>query len=588
MIKILKLHSSPEKFNPIEFKDGINLILGEKVEEKNIKTKKDRKTNGVGKSMCIEFINFCLLKEEKWSRVMRIPFIDLPEEVKIKLDIVIQGKPITIVRTRKEPNKPVIETEDEVIPFSKTEDALKYLTDLFYGKEEDDDLSRPSFRELIGPLIRDEDSEFKDITDCYDISKRIAAVDLVGPHLYFFDINYSIVKDIKALISKLEGNSKAMAYLNNRLTDDGRKKISDIRAELNGVEREMEKAELSLEKFESEPIFQESQENLAQLDHDIDELRTRQKIVSIELKRIETIPKIEPIDTSDIEIIYNKFKSGLGSVVSQSFKQVIDFKNKIEKYQTQLINEKMKTLREEESVISKRMITLDVERGKILKVIDNKGILKDFKNSFSVYSNKKDDLRVNLSNLQEFESLQRKIKALKLQKDGLFAELDTQIFGITNVIRDFNKTIVSMHEAIMGNPAVSFEIKTLNTPKGKQIVKLYMRMDDDGSHSVERTKVFIYDIALMVNSFTKKKHPLFLIHDNIFDVDQDTLIESLNYLAEKEKEGIDFQYILTLNRDKIENEERKNLIKLDIDSHTRASFTRQNRFLKIHYKEIII
>jgi hypothetical protein len=65
--------------------------------------------------------------------------------------------------------------------------------------------------------------------------------------------------------------------------------------------------------------------------------------------------------------------------------------------------------------------------------------------------------------------------------------------------------------------------------------------------SVDRTKVFIYDMALMINSHTKVRHPLFLIHDNIFDVDQDTLVESLNYLAERETDGIDFQYILTLN-----------------------------------------
>lgn len=585
MIKILKLYSIPEMFQPIEFTDGINLILGEKVSKDKVKTKKDKKTNGVGKSMCIEFINFCLLKDEKWSRVMKIPFINFPDEVKIKLDIIIRGKKITIVRTKKEPNKPVIETEDEVVPFSKTEDALIYLTELFYGKEEDD-LPRPSFRELIGPLIRDEDSEFKDIVECYDLAKRIPAVDLVGTHLYFFDINYKMIKEIKTLISRIESNTKTQTYLSNRLTDDGRKKISDIKAELNGVEREIEKAGISLDKFESEPIFQENKINLSQLDQEIEELRIRQQIIRAEIKRIDSMPKAEAIDISDIEIIYNKFKSGLGSVVSQSFKDVIEFKKKIEGYQSKLINEKAKTLATEESNILKRLIQLDISRGKILKGLDNKGILKDFKNSFSVYSKRKEDLSKNLSNLEEHELIQRKIKALKLEKDNLFAELDAQIFGIEKYISDFNKTLIEIHEYIMGNAEVSFEIKSVNTPKGKQIVKLDMRMDDDGSHSIDRTKVFIYDISLMLNSYTNVRHPLFLIHDNIFDVDQDTLIESLNYLAEKEIGGIDFQYILTLNRDKIENEERKNLIKLKIDEHIRARFTRQKRFLNFHYKEI--
>ena len=44
--------------------------------------------------------------------------------------------------------------------------------------------------------------------------------------------------------------------------------------------------------------------------------------------------------------------------------------------------------------------------------------------------------------------------------------------------------------------------------------------------------------------------------------------------------------ILTLNRDKIENEERRKLIQLDIPDHKIASFTKQNKFLKKDYKEL--
>ena len=59
----------------------------------------------------------------------------------------------------------------------------------------------------------------------------------------------------------------------------------------------------------------------------------------------------------------------------------------------------------------------------------------------------------------------------------------------------------------------------------------------------------------------------------------------LNYLNYQEEKYQNFQYILTLNRDKIEGEERNNLIKLDIDSHIVARFTKQNKFLKKDYQE---
>lgn len=138
----------------------------------------------------------------------------------------------------------------------------------------------------------------------------------------------------------------------------------------------------------------------------------------------------------------------------------------------------------------------------------------------------------------------------------------------------------------MGNKECSFDITTVNNNRSKQVVNIDLRTFDDGSHSVNRSKVFIYDMSLLFNEYTKKRHPGFLVHDNIFDVDQDTLIQSLNFLSNQEEKYTDFQYILTLNRDKIENEERAKAIKLDIEEHKVATFTKKNKFLKKDYQEL--
>jgi uncharacterized protein YydD (DUF2326 family) len=137
----------------------------------------------------------------------------------------------------------------------------------------------------------------------------------------------------------------------------------------------------------------------------------------------------------------------------------------------------------------------------------------------------------------------------------------------------------------MGNKECSFIIQTIDKATVKKSVDISMRIFDDGSHSVNRTKVFIYDMGLLFNKNTKLRHPLFLVHDNIFDVDQDTLVRCLNYLAQQEEKHQDFQYILTLNRDRIENEESVNLIKLNINDHKVAMFTKEHKFLKKNYQE---
>lgn len=55
-IHISRLYSENNIFEPILFHDGVNLILGEKYDDSIVS---GRKTNGVGKSLCIKFIDFC-------------------------------------------------------------------------------------------------------------------------------------------------------------------------------------------------------------------------------------------------------------------------------------------------------------------------------------------------------------------------------------------------------------------------------------------------------------------------------------------------------------------------------------------------
>ncbi len=582
MIKLIKLYSIPATFDPIEFKGGINLILGEKFSQDESINGKDKKTNGVGKSMSIEFINFCLLKNADSSRVTKIPFDKFAYDTKICLDLVINNKKITIGRTIGEPNRPSIEMDSEITLFNGTDEALLYLTNLLYLDSRDDSINRPSFREILGPLIRDENSEFKDIVNCHDLREKIPNADLIKTHLYFFGINPSFIKDIKMTFKEIKEKNNIKSDFKNRLTESGKKKVADVKAELNAIDLEISKVEDSLDKFRVEPIFQQNQDVLVKIDSSVEKLRISQMALRYELKRIDSMPKVEGIDTSDVQIVYDKFKSGLGEVVSRSIDRVLDFKKKIEKYQNILVNERADEIRIEIKKIQKELDSLDEARANILINIDKKDSLSILKEGFYAYTKKKDNFSLTQNNLEGYERADREIGILKIKKDNYFSELNTIIFEINDVIKDFSKTLAVIHNYIMGTADVYFDINTVNN---KEIVRLDLRIPDDGSHSVDRTKVFIYDIGLILNKNTKSRHPMFLIHDNIFDVDQDTLVKSLNFLAEQENK-IDFQYILTLNRDKIENEESLGQIMLDIKVDTIASFDRRHTFLKTEYKEM--
>jgi uncharacterized protein YydD (DUF2326 family) len=176
----------------------------------------------------------------------------------------------------------------------------------------------------------------------------------------------------------------------------------------------------------------------------------------------------------------------------------------------------------------------------------------------------------------------REKKKLEADKAVLISDMEEELYKNEKALKSFKESILNIHEKIMGNREAHFEIKTT---KNQSVVDFIMRTDDDGSHSTERMKVFIYDIALMLNEYTRTNHPGFLIHDNIFE-DDDSIEKSLNFcLSIITKTPNEFQYIVTLNSDLIESASRNGKLLFKAVDLKRAAFTKDDRFLRIKYNE---
>ena len=568
MIKLKKLYTFPEVIKPIIFKGGLNFILGEKDISSN-------KTNGVGKSMSIEFLNFCLLRSSAGSRVLKIPKTVLDPETQICLDLAVSNQELTIIRTTKHPDKPEIIINNEKVTFDSLSNALHYLNDLYYTNNSNINLN-PSFRELINPSIRDERSEFKDIVSYFDTKSRIPADHT--PTLFMLDFDIAAYRLAKSTIKEIDKLSGIISDLRKSLTRNNIKSLTDVRADVNSLDGELQKLEDELEELKTYESFETIEDELVNLNLAINELRMQQSYLKTSIGKIRSLPEIERIDEGDVLFIYDQFKEGLGNQLKKSFEQVNQFKDKIENFQYHIVNEKLKTLLAKHKQVNKKIKTLDNERSRVMQVFDKEGVFKDLKQSLSIYHQRSEESSVIRAQLKSFDLNTKEKNTLKSIKSNLVTRIDESIVSNDEKIRSFNNTISDIHEYIMGNRGCAFDITTANTDTYKDIVKFNMSIDYGGSHSVERAKVFIYDMALLLNKYTKIKHPDFLVHDNIFDVDQDTLLRSLNFLYSIENPE-SFQYILTLNSDKLDDEESKEFLDFDIHDYARAIFTKSNRFI---------
>ena len=577
-IRLNRLYSESNIFEEISFHVGVNIILGEKYDDSSVK---GRKTNGVGKSMSIEFLDFGFLNDYEKSRIAKIPKEVFPLEENVILDLDIGDEAITIKRNRKQADQPVIIREGRTVSFDKLQDAREYLTGLIFPKLNGKKV--PSFRNLFSILMRDERSEFTDIIKCHDLTKKIP--DDLSAHLFLLGFSLEAYKNTLETIKEIEAVNTVIAKDKKELTQEGKKKISDVKAELNALEDELQKLEDAIESFKTNETFDSMEADLIELEDLLDQLRKRQKALRYDYEKIRKMPKPEQIDDREIELVYNQFKSELGNAVVKSLNEVVGFKNKIEEFQRTLVNQKAKELESQLKSIAEQIRVLDDEYSEKLKVIDKKGVLKNLKVSLKIYEAKKDSISHTKFLFDQYEKNEKKKRMLNLQKTQQLMEIDSEIEQNKEIMDDFIDTILEIHESIMGNKECSFSLQTVDKARKKTPVELTLRIYDDGSHSVDRTKVFIYDMALLFNQYTRDRHPLFLVHDNIFDVDQDTLVQCLNYIYKQEEQYQDFQYILTLNRDKIENEEQRKLIQMDIDEHQVAVFTKEKKFLGRNYQE---
>ncbi len=572
MLKIIRLYSEPEIFDPITFQDGVNLILGETTEG-NVKT------NGVGKSMAIEFISYGLLKRHEDSRVSLIPNEAFPHSTLICLDFEINGKSITTKRSIDNYKCPIFFVDGKARVCTDIEDATRYLTTLLFGSSSDESI--PSFRTILGPLIRDERSEFKSIIKCFDTEKNIPPD--YTPHLFLLNIDPKPYKQAKALSGEIDKISKAIAKAKENIVSITGKNVSEAKADLNELTSQVAKINQEMERLENIEGYDIVKDEIIEIETELEAFRSRQAVIKTELAKIKLFRGDNYIDEHEVAELYNQFREGLGDLIKKQIEEVTTFKRRIDHFQKTLIDGRRNELEASLKDIDTKILRLDRLYKDKISLIDQKGALKNLRQTIATFQKKVEDQASLSAFIRKHADYEREKKEKTNERDSLIFLLDSLVSNASEVIESLEQTILDIHEDVAGNRLSSFGIEI---KKNKEIVKFELRIYDDGSHSNEREKVFLYDIGLLTCNETGKRHPGLLVHDNIFDVDYDTLIKSLNYISDNKAAFERKQYILTLNSDKIHESDINSRLRLDLEGLKRAAFTKTSRFLKTSYQEL--
>lgn len=585
MITLKRIYFEPNKLldfsiPPIVFEKGINFIIGEKTEGNS---KESKKMNGVGKSILIESINFCLLKDISKSRISKIPEIILNDETYICLDLEIETEKkirvITIKRSRST-SKPIVIIDDEIEKeFKKIDDAKDFLESLIISNKIE---LRPSLRSMLSLLIREESTSFENILYPSGKSTRFNFSELLKPHLFLFGIDLSIVEEVRTILKKVDETKGVMTNLVKDFKNAGIN-VSEIRSFINELESMVEKLEIANNKLQPSEALSQQKELINNLELKLEKLIGEKSAKKYVVQRIKKLPEVENIDANDIKIIFNRFKNGLGDLVEKSLDQVIEFQRQISDFQNKLMTDKLKDLEDEIAKLNIEIDDVDKQLAKIYEKLGSREKISALKKSIYEYEKKHNELNSLKEKYRILEDKKEYKQNLKKNKELALEKLKKYISEKFNIIEEFEKDLKNILLSIAGNTNCQFQIEV--DDKSSDYVKFDYRIKLDGSSGINRIKTFIYDVLLMLNNNTSQRHLGFLIHDNIFaSAGRDDMVKSLNFLYKQFQIGKEFQYILTINEDEFDSV--VNEFGFEHNKLVRAKFTRKDPFLKQEYREV--
>ena len=359
--------------------------------------------------------------------------------------------------------------------------------------------------------------------------------------------------------------------------------VKDIKSYINELQDKVEKLELSIEELKPSEGIEQRNDEYQKLLSELDDTMAKISAKKYAIDRIKSLPKVEEINVDDLKIIYNQYQLGLGDFVKRSIEQVITFKEEIDSFQSDLMTKKLIALQSEKNELETRRSYLDNQLAKIYESRNAKKKLEALKDAVSRHAEKNSKLANLSEKYRIIEDERNRKKLITKAISNIVDEIDAWLFSIADKLNDFENDLKEVHKYIAGNKECHFNIQT--KPESSEFVEIDYRVNLDGGTGVNHIRTFIYDVLLLLNKYTSKKHLGFLIHDNIFaGVGLDDMVRSLNFLDDKQKKGADFQYIVTINKDEFDSAVSK--FNFDYKQKVKATFKRNDQFLKISYREV--
>ncbi len=553
-----KIYSEPKwLFEDIEFKKGINFIFARKIPSED----KKNSLNGLGKSLLLNLIDFCLLSSETVHIKSAKKNNDLLG-YSIVLEFTIDDKHFLLKRPFDKPNKGIIfgeiwSTMNSYENTPKNKELTRILCELIYKDETYKWRFLTSWLRTLTPFfIKSQASKSKiNFADPIKYIPNTGEIELIPAHLYLMNIDNTLFYKNYHLVTELKNRNTAFLEVNRLVTETyWLPNVKQAENEMDRLQWLIEKDEKNISNFRLADQYSNIEGELNTLTAEIKETKFSNIIAS---KRIqEYIQSYEITDSINIEKIvdiYKEVNKLFAQNIKKSLTEALDFRKSLATSRMEFLEAEINELRNR--VIQGNLIIQQLEdkRATLFEFLSAKEAIQDLSEAYLNLSKRRSTLSDIKSKISVSQDLRQEIANLDAEKARIVAEIVSFINSITEKISDLRKIFFEVHDSIYPEnnekDGVGFSI-TENSHKQSK-VSIDIKISKDLANGKNKIRTLIYDLMILFFRISKNLHwPKFLIHDGIFDwVDKSQFICLYEYLQSKTESWVNFQYIVTINEE---------------------------------------
>lgn len=563
-LKDLKIENTIGEVRSIKFRNGLNLIVDETMENNNKAT-----GNNVGKTTVLRLVDFCLgssgkniyqdteFKKQENSTIKDFLF---EKNVIITLTLVdnleFPKETVIIKKNFLKYSKKIQQINGETIKNDKDFD-LK-LKELIFETSVD----KPTFKQIVSKNIRDEKNKLINIVKVLNPYTKIEEYEAL--FLFWLGIDTD-THNQKELLVKEKTREESFR---KRLKKEGELSLIEQQLELvNSKIKEFQQIKSNYnfnEKFESQiEELNIVKLNLSKLSTEFSRLNMRKELILESKEDLEN--EKSNIDVNQIESLYNK-ASKLVPNLQVSFKETVQFHN-------DLIDEKIKYIAKELPSINDKLLSIT---NQITQLRDKEKKLSEFI-STSDYSDAYDNILIELNNqferkgnLEERKKYwitsNEKLERITDELETINSNINSKDDLIQKRITLFNKYFTKISNKLYGE---EYLLSSQKNEKGYDLI--VTNIEGNPSTGKKKGQIAAFDFAYILFAEeieTKLLH--FIMHDQLENMHDNQLSTILIDLAN----SINCQFILPIVRDKIPSD-------LNIEEQIVLSLSESDKLFKI-------